>query len=899
MGRRILAITALLAGVLTLSPMSTVSADSGEGVGTTLRAAMGTISSGNGYSCRVISSGHVTCWGRNVNGQLGNGTTTASSTPVLASGISTATSVAVGAIHTCALLADTTVKCWGRGEFGRIGDGNSSAADRTSPVTVCASAGCASNLSGVESLALSYEASCALKTDGTVWCWGDNNDWQLGTDPSTSVTGSTHAIQVPGLSGIKSISAGDYHTCVILSDDTMKCWGLGSMGQLGTGSFSPSGPAAVTIVGTVKAVAGGYGHTCVIKTDNVVGCWGSNWSSETGSGSSSMYETSLVTPQISSSSVTAKAISITGNSTCVITLSDEVACWGGYMDGGSYTAAGLGGYTGYTNKVREIVAGTSGATAVAVGHRHTCALFGASMKCWGRNQYTPTFVTGEGALANNSTDSSTTALVSSYTGSMPTITVSDPGPKGTADGTFTVTATNSADLDTVLFAYNSAICNFTSANTVTIYSPGNCQIAAASNSTLNPGILHFQSTSSTRTVVITQSAPVVAAGTATTITASTATINGTVNAALDSSTVTLAWSSTNDISTATTVSGGTVTGSTSTAVSKDLTGLSAGTKYYFWVKATNAGGTSTSTAGSFTTRGSAPTVASGSTSSVSSSRATLNGVVNPGEMDTAVWFTWGEKADLSDGKKMEYRNVTGAAETDVSVTLTGLTESTRYYYRIEANNSLGAAKGDIKSFTASRPVGITINNAAEFTNSRKVTVTATGPTGSTQVIISNDGGFGASQTFDLADGTADISWTLVASRDERLPKTVYARFVQRFGSQSSTNTDDIILDTTAPTMTGTTASSTAPSSGAVTVAGVRTAAAKGGVRMTVRASDKNSGIGKVQVKTSASGRITDIETSSPKATSRTVRVNTKKTRLWVRVVDRAGNVSKWVTVTVK
>jgi hypothetical protein len=101
-------------------------------------------------------------------------------------------------------------------------------------------------------------------------------------------------------------------------------------------------------------------------------------------------------------------------------------------------------------------------------------------------------------------------------------------------------------------------------------------------------------------------------------------------------------------------------------------------------------------------------------------------------------------------------------------------------------------------------------------------------------------------------------------------------------------------------MTGTTAASTAPSSGAVTVAGVRVEAAKrGGVRMTVRASDKNSGIGKVQVKTSASGRITDIETSSPKASSRTVRVNTTKKRLWVRVVDRAGNVSKWVTVTVK
>jgi ABC-type molybdate transport system ATPase subunit len=99
-------------------------------------------------------------------------------------------------------------------------------------------------------------------------------------------------------------------------------------------------------------------------------------------------------------------------------------------------------------------------------------------------------------------------------------------------------------------------------------------------------------------------------------------------------------------------------------------------------------------------------------------------------------------------------------------------------------------------------------------------------------------------------------------------------------------------------MTGATGAATSSSSGAVTVAAVR-APAKGGVRLVVRASDKNSGIGKVQVKSSLKGKVADVSTSSPKATSRTVRVNTTKKKLWVRVVDRAGNASKWVTVTVK
>jgi hypothetical protein len=394
---------------------------------------------------------------------------------------------------------------------------------------------------------------------------------------------------------------------------------------------------------------------------------------------------------------------------------------------------------------------------------------------------------------------------------------------------------------------------------------------------------------------------VVTLAAASSVTTSTATLSATVNPALLSTTSAFKYSTKQDMSGATTAGSATTSANAGTVSrTASLTDLSPGTKYYFTFEATNSVGTTTATVQSFTMVGFAAAATTGSATSVSSSRATLNASVTPGGLDTTVWFTWGLKSDLSDGTKAEYRSISDLGATDVSVTVTGLTESTRYYYRVEASNGLGSAKGDIKSFTASRPVGITINNAAEFTNSRKVTVTATGPTGSTQVIISNDGGFGSSETFDLSEGTADIQWTLVASRDERLPKTVYARFVQRFGTQSSTNTDDIILDTTAPSMTGTTATATAPASGAVTVAGARAEAAKrGGVRMTVRASDKNSGIGKVQVKTSASGRITDIATSSPKAASRTVRVNTTKKRLWVRVVDRAGNPSKWVTVTVK
>ncbi|MFM8871741.1 MAG: hypothetical protein ACKOFD_09215, partial [Actinomycetota bacterium] len=257
-------------------------------------------------------------------------------------------------------------------------------------------------------------------------------------------------------------------------------------------------------------------------------------------------------------------------------------------------------------------------------------------------------------------------------------------------------------------------------------------------------------------------------------------------------------------------------------------------------------------------------------------------------------FTYGQKEDLSAGVSQSATVATSMVDTDVSPTVTGLVERTKYYFRVDATNSQGSARGETLSFTTSRPVGVSINEAAEFTNSRSVTVSVTGTTGSAQAILSNDGGFTDSKTFSLTDGSAEIPWTLIASKDERLPKVVYVKFVSRLGSTSTPYQDDIILDTTAPTMTSATATSTTSSPTAVTAA-----AARGGVRMTVRASDKNSGIGTVQVKTSSRGRVTDVPTSNPRATSRIVRINTTKKTLWVRVVDRAGNVSKWVTVTVK
>jgi hypothetical protein len=288
-----------------------------------------------------------------------------------------------------------------------------------------------------------------------------------------------------------------------------------------------------------------------------------------------------------------------------------------------------------------------------------------------------------------------------------------------------------------------------------------------------------------------------------------------------------------------------------------------------------------------------------SATSVSANKATLNATVNANDVDTTVSFTYGKTKDLSgETTTLAAKDVTGATDEGVSVSITKLEEMVTYYFRVDATNALGSSRGDIKSFTTARPVGMTINNAAEFTNKKDVVLSVTGTAGSVTAIVSNDGGFGKSESFDLVDGSAEIKWTLVASRDERLPKQVYVKFVSRFGTQSSNYQDDIILDTTAPVFTGATASSAAAPAAAVSVQSARTAK-KNGAKILVRATDKNSGVGTIEVRSSAKKKATTIVYAKPKAASQWVTVKTTAKKLQVRVLDRAGNASPWRTVTVR
>jgi len=337
------------------------------------------IALGESHSCVSMTGGTVKCWGYNYYGQLGNGTLgsgTDSPTPVDVSGITTAASIAMGAFHSCALLTGGTVKCWGRDTDGQLGNGDETTADSATPVDV-------TGITTATSLALGYIHSCALLTDGTVKCWGYNDYGNLGDGTRTA---SPTPVDVKDITTATSIASGRHHACALLTDGTIKCWGHNADGPIGNGVVSreQTTPVAVTGITTATSIAAGGWHTCALLTDGTMMCWG--WNNKGQLGYETPTDDDSRTPGIVSSITTATATSIGlgGYHSCVLLTDGTVKCWGDDY----YGQLGNGDETTADSATPVDVSGITTATSIALGHGHACALLtdGAVM-CWGHNFY--------------------------------------------------------------------------------------------------------------------------------------------------------------------------------------------------------------------------------------------------------------------------------------------------------------------------------------------------------------------------------------------------------------------------------------------------------------------------------------------------------------------------------
>ena len=212
------------------------------------------ITAGDSHTCALISDGTVTCWGNNYSGQLGDGSNTDSHVPVAVTGGAltnkTVTDITAGGGHTCALISDGTVTCWGNNGAGQLGDGSNT--DSNVPVAV---AGGALTNKTVIDITAGGNHTCALISDGTVTCWGWNGYGQLG-DGSNTARNVPVAVTGGALTNktVTQITAGDYHTCALISDGTVTCWGKNSAGQLGTGDTTDRNvPVAVVWLRNIVA----------------------------------------------------------------------------------------------------------------------------------------------------------------------------------------------------------------------------------------------------------------------------------------------------------------------------------------------------------------------------------------------------------------------------------------------------------------------------------------------------------------------------------------------------------------------------------------------------------------------------------------------------------------------
>jgi alpha-tubulin suppressor-like RCC1 family protein len=296
------------------------------------------VSAGWHFSCSGFLDGTAWCWGRNTYGQLGDGGTTGVATPVRVLGISDVQNISAGGYHACVRTSVQTVWCWGLNRYGQLGDGGTH--------QTCGGFDCSptavhvSTLVNAASVAAGGVHTCALKSDGMVWCWGANYYGQLGDGQSHQTCEGSDCSPTPVMAGVfdvASISSGLEHSCAVKSDGRVFCWGSNSAGQLGDGGThqdcnsvdcSPT-PVQVSGLTDVVSVAAGHYHTCAVKSDGTAWCWGSNAGGRLGDGSFSDHPTPVQVSGLGG----VQAISAGVTHGCALTNDGAAWCWGANLDG--------------------------------------------------------------------------------------------------------------------------------------------------------------------------------------------------------------------------------------------------------------------------------------------------------------------------------------------------------------------------------------------------------------------------------------------------------------------------------------------------------------------------------------------------------------------------------------
>ena len=428
------------------------------------------IASGAYHSCALMENDTVQCWGQNTNGQLGDGTNNNALSPVTVKGLSGVNAIASGTLFSCALLSDGTVQCWGDNQHGQLGNGTTTSSN--APVAV-------SGLSGVTSITAGGFDVCATIAGGTAKCWGDDDSGQLGNG---QMVDSSTPVQVSGLSGtVTQLAAGQYHTCALMQDTTVECWGDDEYGQLGDGITLSDSPwvslTPVQVVGlsNVQALGAGPYGACALVSGGTVQCWGSNQYGELGNGTITDSNLPVAVSGIGS----AKTIAVGTFHACAAMNDGTEQCWGWNGTGGTgYGQLGNGTFTDSSTPVSVLY--LNGVSAISANLYNSCAVLSdGSAHCWGNNSssqlgnggtlaagYPTTVFSANGGQALPTTLSGNSGVWTSSNPGAATIDATSGVATGVAQGTTTITATYGTLVASTTLNVTQAPM-FTSANTTT------------------------------------------------------------------------------------------------------------------------------------------------------------------------------------------------------------------------------------------------------------------------------------------------------------------------------------------------------------------------------------------------------------------------------------------------
>ncbi len=322
------------------------------------------------HACALLADGTVRCWGNNYGGQLGDGTTLSHGQPAPVVGLSNAASIEANYTDSCAQITDGSIRCWGSNNYGQLGNDSTA---MSQPSLVVALAGL-----DVKQLSLGEYHSCALLRDGTVTCYGINESGQLGDGTTTD-----RVMQkvVAGLSGVTQVAAGDNFTCALLADATVSCWGTNSGSDICSGAnVLHATPTAVGGVSGVVQVAAGGTHVCALLSDATVTCWGLNFKGELGTPSPmpgncpDFQHGPTVIPALSN----VVQIGAGDSHTCALLSDGTVSCWGWNMYGQ------LGDGTNTDRLAPAVIPNLGHVAHIALGYAQTCAILDdATLDCWG------------------------------------------------------------------------------------------------------------------------------------------------------------------------------------------------------------------------------------------------------------------------------------------------------------------------------------------------------------------------------------------------------------------------------------------------------------------------------------------------------------------------------------